>query len=130
MAVSGRAVLVMGPSGAGKSSLCLRMLALGARLVSDDRTALRRGAAGLLAFCPGPAIRGLIEARGIGLLRAEPLDEAPVALVIDLGTVETDRLPPRRQINLLGMTLPLLRKPQIDPVAEALMLYLQGDRQE
>jgi HPr kinase/phosphorylase len=129
VAVDGRAVLVTGPSGAGKSALCLRMLALGARLVSDDRTEVLLQGAGLLARCPADSIRGLIEARGLGLLRADPV-EAPVALVVDLGTPETDRLPPPRSIKMLGMTLPLLRKPQTDPVAQALMLYLQGGRQE
>ncbi|MCB6177648.1 serine kinase [Rhodobacter sp. Har01] len=129
VAVDGRAVLVTGPSGAGKSALCLRMLALGARLVSDDRTEVIRTPEGLLARCPSDAIRGLIEARGLGLLRADPV-QAPVALVVDLGTPESDRLPPFRTIKILGMTLPLAQRPQIDPVAEALMVYLQGGRQE
>ncbi|MGB4827750.1 MAG: serine kinase, partial [Paracoccaceae bacterium] len=41
VAVQGRAVLVTGPSGAGKSALALQLMALGARLVADDRTEIR-----------------------------------------------------------------------------------------
>ncbi|MDX5349528.1 MAG: serine kinase, partial [Paracoccaceae bacterium] len=37
VAVDGRGLLILGPSGAGKSSLALRLIALGARLVADDR---------------------------------------------------------------------------------------------
>ena len=68
VAVQGRAVLVTGPSGAGKSALALQLMALGARLVADDRTEIRATPAGLMARCPSAAIRGLIEARGVGLL--------------------------------------------------------------
>jgi HPr kinase/phosphorylase len=38
IALEGRGLLILGPSGAGKSSLAIRMMALGASLVSDDRT--------------------------------------------------------------------------------------------
>ena len=130
VAAHGRAVLVTGPSGAGKSQLCLRMLALGARLVSDDRTLVTATPGGLVARCPSDAIRGLIEARGIGLLRADPLDQAPLALVVDLGQAETHRLPPPRRITMLGVTLPLLHRPQTDAFPEALMLYLATGVQE
>ncbi len=37
-----------------------------------------------------------IEARGIGLLHAPVLRQAQLALVVDLGRAEADRLPPRR----------------------------------
>ena len=130
VAAHGRAVLVTGPSGAGKSSLCLTLLALGARLVSDDRTLVTATPQGLVASCPSDAIRGLIEARGIGLLRADPLDQVPVALVVDLGQVETHRLPPPRHITMLGATLPLLHRPQTDAFPAALMVYLSQGVQE
>ena len=37
----GKGLLILGASGAGKSSLTFEMIALGATLVSDDRTCLR-----------------------------------------------------------------------------------------
>ena len=36
------AVLILGPSGIGKSSLALQLMALGAVLVADDKTCLRK----------------------------------------------------------------------------------------
>lgn len=128
VALDGRAALITGPSGSGKSGLALQFIALGARLVADDRVALRRSAAGgLVAFAP-EAIRGLIEARGVGLLSADTEGEAAVALVIDLGAVETDRLPPFRTIRLLGVDVPLLHKVEGAHFPAAAMLYLRTGR--
>ncbi len=45
----------------------------------------------LIARAP-PAIAGLIEARGIGLLRAQAASETPVVLAVDLRAA-TDRTP-------------------------------------
>ncbi len=130
VAVDGHALLITGASGAGKSSLALRMLALGARLVSDDRTLVWRQGGSLFARCPAPAIRGLIEARGVGLLRADPVDQALLTLVANLDHEEDKRLPPRRGITILGCDLPLVLQAQNDHFPAALMLYLRSGRQE
>lgn len=130
VALGGRGLLIMGPSGAGKSALALRLIALGARLVSDDRTEVTAGPQGLVARCPSPAIRGLIEARGIGLLRAEPVEEAQVALVADLAQDEDHRLPPRRSMAILGSHLPLVLRVRNDHFPAALLLHLERGRQD
>lgn len=127
VAVDGRGLLILGPSGAGKSSLALRLLALGARLVADDRTEVTAVGGRLIARCP-PAIRGLIEARGVGLLRAEAMDEAPIALVADLGQTEDQRLPPPRRLTILGCDLDLVLHAQNDHFPQALLLYLRHGR--
>lgn len=103
----------MGPAGSGKSSLALDLIGLGAHLVADDAVLLSVDSHGCLRARAPEAVRGLIEARGVGLLRAEALDEASVALVVDLARVETDRLPPERTTTWLGVTLPLLHKAEI-----------------
>jgi HPr kinase/phosphorylase len=118
-----------GPSGSGKSGLALRMIALGARLVADDRTELCAESGGRLLASAPAAIRGLIEARGVGLLRADPLDRVPLALVVDLAREEPDRLPPHRQITLLGCTLPLVLRPRNPHLPESLLLWLADGRQ-
>ncbi|GAB1361654.1 HPr kinase/phosphatase C-terminal domain-containing protein [Rhodobacter sp.] len=125
-----RALLITGPSGAGKSELALRLIALGAVLVSDDRTELAMAGGRLMARCPSPAIRGLIEARGVGLLRADTVEIAPVALVADLARDETARLPPERNITILGKQLPLVLRVQNDHFPAALLLYLKNARQD
>jgi HPr kinase/phosphorylase len=128
VAVDGRGLLILGPSGAGKSSLALRLLSLGAGLVSDDRTELAVEGDRLIARCPAP-ISGLIEARGVGLLRAPVVDAAPLVLVADLGRTEDQRLPPARRITMLGCDLDLVLQVQNDHFPGALMLYLRHGRQ-
>jgi HPr kinase/phosphorylase len=125
VAVAGRGLLILGPSGSGKSGLALQLMALGASLVADDRTILSHGAkGGLVATCP-PSIRGLIEARGMGLLRATPLDAVTLAAAVDLGQSEAQRLPSPARIAFLGRPLPLLRKIETAYFAAALLHYMK-----
>ncbi len=125
VAIDGRGALITGPSGAGKSALALQLMALGATLVADDGVLLRRRGDALVALAPA-SIRGLIEARGIGLLPAQTLESAPLSLVIDLAKTEIRRLPPARTICLLGMTLPLLHKVESAHFPAAVVVYLRG----
>lgn len=120
-----RGALILGPSGSGKSALALRAMALGARLVADDRVRLWRQGDSLLARAPS-ALFGMIEARGIGLLRAESLAQAPVALAIDLGRAETQRLPPLRRIDLLDLSFPLVHGAENGCLAPAMLQLLKG----
>lgn len=129
VAIDGRGLLILGPSGAGKSALAIRMIALGAVLVSDDRTRVSVLDGALVASCPSPTIHGLIECRGMGLLRAPTVDTVKLALVVDLGSQETERLPPVRMVTILGYALPLVLHLQNDHFPDALMLYLRHGRQ-
>jgi HPr kinase/phosphorylase len=122
-----RGLLILGPSGSGKSALALRLMALGAALVADDQTLLQREGDALTAFCP-PPLRGLIEARFVGLLRATPREQVRLALVVDLGQHESARLPPRRTVTLQGVTLDLVLGTQSDHFPAALLCYLAGGR--
>ena len=124
---AGRGLLILGPSGSGKSALAWQLLAIGARLVADDRTVVTAGDDGLTLSCP-PTIRGLIEARGIGLLRAETVTQAPLVLAVDLGRDESDRLPPRREIVLLGHRIDLVLGPVTAHFSAALLHYLAWGR--
>ena len=124
----GCGVLILGPSGAGKSSLALRLMALGATLVADDRVDLRLGDGGLIASAPA-ALHGLIEARGAGILRATALEAARIALVVDLNERETERLPPMRHREILGVSLPLVLRQQDGHLEAAILQWLRGGRQ-
>jgi len=107
VALDGRGVLITGPSGSGKSDLALRLLDRGFRLVSDDRTLVRREQDRLIASAP-TQIAGKMEVRGIGIVDVEHLAEARVALVVEL-TSEVERLPDEgRERPLLGIRIPLV----------------------
>jgi HPr kinase/phosphorylase len=127
VALDGRGLLILGPSGSGKSALALQLMAHGARLVADDRTILSPRGSALFASCP-PAIAGRIEARGIGILRAEPLAEAQVVLAAELGAPDSARLPPHRSIVFCGITVDLVGAAPGDHFAAALLCYLRGGR--
>jgi HPr kinase/phosphorylase len=117
------AIVLAGKSGSGKSSLALELLALGARLVSDDQTILSAEGGVLVATAPDP-IRGLIEWRGVGLLPAQPLDRAQVVAWMDLDAPALKRLPEPAWKTVLGVRVPYLHKPDTGPVAAGLRQYM------
>ena len=92
VALNGRGLLIIGPSGSGKSALALQLMASGAKLVSDDRTDVTRSNDRLIACSPA-VLSGMIEARGVGILHAEPVAEAVAAPVAAATPAAIARLP-------------------------------------
>ena len=129
VAVGSRAVLIRGASGRGKSGLALRLIAMGAMLVSDDRTRLWREGDALMADAPG-TIRGRIEARGVGVLRVPPSGPVPVVLLVDLDLTATDRLPLPAHETLMGVALPRIEKADYAHFPAAILLYLRHGMQD
>lgn len=105
VAIFGRGVLLLGGSGAGKSSLALRLIDRGAMLVGDDRICLDMDD-GLFASAP-LRLAGLIESRGLGILRLPFRRKARLALAVALETAE--RLPETECWRWKNQTLPLVR---------------------
>jgi len=106
VAIGGQGVLLLGPSGSGKSDLAIRLIDRGARLVADDYV-LAEAEGGLLRLAPPPAIAGLLELRGVGLLRLPALADVVAALVVDLAR-PPERLPEERHIMVAGVALPTI----------------------
>ena len=125
--VRGRGVLITGASGSGKSALALSLMALGAGLVADDRVILNLRQGRVMASAPAP-IRGLVEARGIGLLNAGAHGPVPVDLVVDLDRTEQERLPHKHQTVLLGQSLTLLYRVEGSHFPAALVQFLKAGR--
>jgi len=106
IAIDGHGILLRGPSGSGKSDLALRAIDQGARLVADDQVVLTRHGENVIASAPS-SLHGLIEIRGLGIMRMDAAAEARVALVADLiGPDSIDRLPERRHCEIEGATIP------------------------
>jgi HPr kinase/phosphorylase len=107
-------IVLLGGSGSGKSDLALRLIDAGARLVADDRLMVeRRG--DLLFGRPPPALAGLLEVRGFGIVRLPWCAEGRLRLVVELDTdAALRRLPRPEPYRLLGLSLPCLR---LDPRA-------------
>ncbi|WP_386684323.1 HPr kinase/phosphorylase [Loktanella sp. R86503] len=127
VSLNGRALLIKGASGSGKSSLALELMAFGAGLIGDDRIILSRHADQVMASCPA-ILRGMIEARGVGILRARPASPAPLVCVVNLDLTSEERLPQVQAITLLGCNLPLIQRPIGVSFAPALLQYLRAGR--
>ena len=83
---NGNGVLLSGPPGSGKSDLLLRLLDRGFCLVADDQVEICEGAAS-----PPEALAGLLEIRGLGIMRM--LYTAPVCLKLSVVIGIPKRLP-------------------------------------
>ncbi|HYI71910.1 MAG TPA: aldolase, partial [Skermanella sp.] len=95
-------VLLRGPSGSGKSDLALRLIDGGAKLVADDQVELALDAAGRVMARAPATLSGLLEVRGIGILRMNAVRTAPVGLVADLTSEDqVERLPEAETCLLL-----------------------------
>jgi HPr kinase/phosphorylase len=87
----GAGVLLMGPPGSGKSDLLLRLLDRGFELVADDRVEIDDG----MARAP-MALAGLLEIRGLGIVRLPHARQARLALAVRLvAGGEVPRVPER-----------------------------------
>ena len=91
-ALGGDAVILLGLPGSGKSDLVLRLIQDPAwRLVADDQVAVT-AEAGRLQAAPPAALRGMLEVRGLGILRDLPVAEA-ATLRLAVHLVPPDAVP-------------------------------------
>ena len=108
IALGRHGVLLRGDSGSGKSDLALRLIDDGAMLVADDQVEVRI-VKGALEARPPQTIAGMMEVRGVGIIRLPYKAPAIVALVVTLvDHKEVPRLPEPESTEIEGMKLPHL----------------------
>jgi HPr kinase/phosphorylase len=95
----GSGVLLIGPPGSGKSDLLLRLLDRGFSLVADDRVDIEAGVAR-----PPPNLAGLLEVRGLGIVRLAHVAQTCLALAVTLGA-PVARLPQPARHPILDLPL-------------------------
>jgi HPr kinase/phosphorylase len=122
-----RGVLILGPSGSGKSALALQLMAYGCTLVADDGVEILERDGACLARAPA-TLRGMIEARGVGLLSAATTEAAVIVLAVDLAATETERLPPWRETVIAGQVVPLVHRVESGHFPAAILQYLKAGR--
>jgi HPr kinase/phosphorylase len=108
VAIGAKGVLIRGRSGAGKSDLALRLIDAGAKLVADDQVRLRPSGVAPVATAPD-SIRGLIEARGVGIVAVPTRASTRLRLIVDLvGPRSVPRLPEPRRVTIAGADVPTI----------------------
>ena len=103
-----KGVLLQGPSGAGKSDLALRLISRGGQLVTDDQVLVNKCPLNKQLIGQAPAaIQGLLEVRGLGILRFPYHLSWSIDIVIKLKDFNViPRLPEITSYSILSQNLP------------------------
>jgi HPr kinase/phosphorylase len=125
-------ILVRGASGSGKTGLALALIdhmeGRGgfARLVADDRVAVAAHHGRLVARAP-EEIAGLVELRGLGIVRLRSEPAAVVRLVVDI-VEEIERMPSDGTSRALldSVSLPRIEVPRNRDQAMLLVMAALG----
>jgi HPr kinase/phosphorylase len=131
IAFSDFGVLIQGPPGSGKSSLALQLIdqtgyglgtiPLKTELVSDDQVVIEPQT-DCLILSPPPALAGLLEIRGYGILKTPFRTSVRLKLIATLNDVtKLQRLPEEQDqtVTLHSVRVPVLRLPANDPSSAA-----------
>ena len=102
-------------------------MAFGAQLVADDRVILSVDDQGLRAEAP-ETLKGLIEARGLGILKSEYLPHVYIDACVNMQKNETQRLPDFRTIEICGHQIPCYNNSESPAFAAALLQFLKAGR--
>ncbi len=123
----GFGVLLRGHAGAGKSSFALSLINRGFKLVADDQVWVVVQDEQLQAF-PADALKGLLEVRGVGILRLGHTQVCVIKYLIDLVPgFRSDRMPESMTTNLNGVPLRSFQMNPMDPrsIEKILVLFHQ-----
>ena len=130
VAINGAGVLLLGQSGSGKSDLALRLIDRGAALISDDSVLVEAGDP-IPLLRTAPNIAGLIEIRGVGIVKMPFADSIALHLAVAIVDI-VERVPPEQQsIRIAGSEIRYMLISAFEPsavikVEQALRIALEG----
>tara|TARA_B100002051_G_scaffold208872_1_gene200247 strand:+ start:162 stop:593 length:432 start_codon:yes stop_codon:yes gene_type:complete len=123
--VNGSGVLIVGRSGSGKSSLAINLLALGSKLVADDRCELIRKKNGFRISKPASLPKS-IEIRGVGLVSVPMVNETSLDWVVNMDEVEKERMPNPRFTEIGGFRVPTVFGKEMDGLASRIYVLVSN----
>ena len=108
ISLNGDGILIKGPSGSGKTDLALRLIESGGKLISDDQVIIKRKAKKLFLSSP-KELNGLIQLSGIGIVKADYVQNIPLELVVKLQPYKNlDPFPINKEEIIKDLSIPVL----------------------
>ena len=123
--INGSGVLIVGRSGSGKSSLAINLLALGSKLVADDRCELIKNNNRFRVSKPA-SLPNSIEIRGVGLVSVPMVVETSLDWVVDMDEAETERIPDLRFTEIGGYRVPTIFGKNMDELASRIYVLVSN----
>jgi serine kinase of HPr protein (carbohydrate metabolism regulator) len=108
ISLNGDGILIKGPSGSGKTDLALRLIESGGKLISDDQVIIKRKAKRLFLSSP-KELNGLMQLSGIGIVKADYVQNIPLELVVKLQPYKNlDPFPINKEEIIKDLSIPAL----------------------
>ena len=106
---NGSGILILGPSGSGKSDLALRLINEGADLIADDQVLIKLVGKALQLSAPD-SISGLIEVRGVGIIKIKPVCYIPLSLIVEIKSgAQLERIPIMKKDLIEEIPIPVIK---------------------
>jgi len=108
ISLNGDGILIKGPSGSGKTDLALRLIESGGKLISDDQVIIKKKAKRLFLSSP-KKLNGLMQLSGIGIVKADSVQNIPLELVVKLQPYKNlDPFPINKEEIIKDLSIPAL----------------------
>ena len=105
--INGKGVVILGKSGAGKSNLAIKLISMGAKLISDDQTHFKFKENKIIISKP-ETTPNFIEARGIGLIKVPFVVSSKLFCFVKITNLELNRLPNAKNKHCYGKKIKLM----------------------
>ena len=105
--INGKGVVILGKSGAGKSNLAIKLISMGAKLISDDQTHFKFKENKIIISKP-ETTPNFIEARGIGLIKVPFVVSSKLFCFVKITNLELNRLPNAKNKYCFGKKIKLM----------------------